>query len=400
MVFDDAARLRALADYRVLDTVPEEAFDEITRLAATILRTPIALVSLVDEDRQWFKSRVGLEAIETPREYAFCDHAIRADVTMVVEDATKDPRFADNPLVTSAPFVRFYCGVPLHSPEGHGLGTLCVLDSTPRTISAADRAVLESLAHLVETALEVRRRLVSLQGAMGAQRERQHSKELLAAMLVHDLRGPLTVITLIAAGLEPANPECRPELDDLQSEAARASRMLTDVLDICLYGMGQLKLRCVAVRASRLVEEVVRRMASRARSRGQSVSLALPSESVILDADPELIGRVVENLLANAMHHGPAGQPITVAIRATEDAHLRLEVRDRGEPLSVELRGSVFAAFETRSADESAAQQRNFGLGLTFCQLAVTAHDGRIGVEPGVDGGNCFFVELPLKRRA
>jgi len=137
---DERGRLEALADYRVLDTPPEPAFDNITGLASSIFRTPIALVSLVDEHRQWFKSRVGLDVAETPREISFCDHAIRADATLVVEDATRDPRFVDNPLVVGEPHVRFYCGVVLRTPEGHGLGTLCLIDRVARTISRPERS--------------------------------------------------------------------------------------------------------------------------------------------------------------------------------------------------------------------------------------------------------------------
>ena len=123
--FDDARRLKVLRDYRVLDTPPAASLDNITSLAARMFRVPIALVSLVDEDRQWFKSRFGLESSETPREVAFCDHAIRDSGPLIVPDATADPRFEPNPLVTGDPSVRFYCGVPLRSPDGHALGTLC-----------------------------------------------------------------------------------------------------------------------------------------------------------------------------------------------------------------------------------------------------------------------------------
>ncbi len=153
---DEQARLARLRAYAILDTPPEETFDRITRMAATILGTPIALVSLVDESRQWFKSRVGLEAPETPRDVAFCAHTILERGTMIVTDATQDPRFSANPLVSGAPEIRFYAGAPLKSADGHCLGTLCAIDRVPRQLTQTQIRLLEDLAALVMEELELR----------------------------------------------------------------------------------------------------------------------------------------------------------------------------------------------------------------------------------------------------
>ena len=154
---NEEARLEALRHYRILDTAPERSFDAITELASFICQSPIALVSLVDTERQWFKSKVGLEASETHRDFSFCAHAIIQGSLLVVEDATTDVRFADNPLVTGDPRIRFYAGAPLITPEGFGLGSLCVIDRTPRKLSAGQTSALENLASLVVTQLELRR---------------------------------------------------------------------------------------------------------------------------------------------------------------------------------------------------------------------------------------------------
>jgi EAL domain-containing protein (putative c-di-GMP-specific phosphodiesterase class I) len=159
-VASEAERLETLASYDVLDTPPEKTFDDFARLAAAVVGTPIGLISLVDGNRQWFKAKLGLEVSETPRSIAFCSHAIRDTEVFVVPDARDDKRFADNPLVTSGPMIRFYAGAPLIDARGAALGTLCVLDQKPRELSEAERQALQILSNHVMTELELRRRLL------------------------------------------------------------------------------------------------------------------------------------------------------------------------------------------------------------------------------------------------
>ena len=159
---DEAGRIEALLQYRILDTQSEQEFDDITRLASFICGTPMAVMTLVDTDRQWFKSKVGLEASETPRSIGFCNHAIQQPDPMIVPDATLDPRFVDNPLVTSDPNIRFYAGIPLINHEGYGLGALCVLDDIPRQLAPQQIEALNILGCQVMKQLEWRRNLDSL----------------------------------------------------------------------------------------------------------------------------------------------------------------------------------------------------------------------------------------------
>ncbi len=150
-------RLAALHDYRILDTPPERAYDDLTALAAYVCDVPIALVSLVDSHRQWFKSKVGVDVAETDRDISFCAHAILEEDILVIQDTLADSRFAANPLVTCAPNIRFYAGVPLLTPEALPLGTLCVIDHEPRDLSEGQIRALEGLARQVVTVMELRR---------------------------------------------------------------------------------------------------------------------------------------------------------------------------------------------------------------------------------------------------
>ncbi len=169
---NEQQRLQSLARYQVLDTPPEEDYDRVAALAADICQTPIALISLIDGQRQWFKARVGLAVRETPREYAFCAHAIAQDRLFEVTDAARDGRFRDNPLVTGSPGIRFYAGVPLAVDSGYRLGTLCVIDTVARELTETQRKKLVILARHVSYKLDFRLQDLKLKEDMAALKTR------------------------------------------------------------------------------------------------------------------------------------------------------------------------------------------------------------------------------------
>ena len=156
---NEVQRIKILWQYDVLDTMPEQVFDDLTKLAALVCDAPISLISLVDEDRQWFKSKTGVSLNQTSRDVSMCAHAILRKELLIVPDATKDKRFRDNPLVVSAPKIRFYAGVPLVSPEGCALGTLCVIDQKPRKLTVVQKQALRLLARIIMTQLNFRRQM-------------------------------------------------------------------------------------------------------------------------------------------------------------------------------------------------------------------------------------------------
>ncbi|TVR05708.1 MAG: GAF domain-containing sensor histidine kinase [Phormidium sp. GEM2.Bin31] len=201
---NEAERQRSLEQYNLLDTLPEQAFDDITLLAAHVCQTPIALVSLIDRDRQWFKAKVGIDAEETPREQAFCAHAIlEPNQVLVVPNAEDDPRFADNPLVTGGPQIRFYAGSPLQTPDGQAIGTLCTIDDKPRELTQEQIQGLQALSRQVVAQMELRRNVNQLRHTLEQlqrtqasliQTEKMSALGRFVAGIAHEINNPVSFI--------------------------------------------------------------------------------------------------------------------------------------------------------------------------------------------------------------
>lgn len=209
---DESARIAALRAYNVLNTPPERAFDEITELARLIADCPIALVSLIDVDRQWLKSRVGFDAPATTRDVAFCAHAILTQDVCIVPDATADDRFSDNPLVTGSEHIRFYTGVPLVTPSGHAIGTLCVLDRRTRQLDAQQLAALRVRARQVVTLLQLRRAVAERNAmsdalSMSEARYRGLVESGQGLICTHDPNGVLLSVNSSGAAALGYNPD-------------------------------------------------------------------------------------------------------------------------------------------------------------------------------------------------
>lgn len=204
MSMDEVGRLAALRRYRILDTDPERAFDDLTLLASHVCGTPIALISVIDADRQWFKSRVGISMAETSRSVSFCTHAIQQRDLYIVPDARANAVFRDNPLVAAENGIRFYAGAPLVTPEGYALGTLCVLDKVPRTLTPEQVEALDALRRQAQAQLELRANLLDLEQAL-AERDRAEAAQL---QLIRELRESLENVNKLS-GLIPYCSACQ-----------------------------------------------------------------------------------------------------------------------------------------------------------------------------------------------
>jgi anti-sigma regulatory factor (Ser/Thr protein kinase) len=236
----ETERLESLHRYRILDTDPERAFDDLTLLASYICETPIALITLIDADRQWFKSRVGLSATETSRSISFCAHAIEQKGLYIVPDARVHDKFRDNPFVTGDPNIRFYAGAPLITPEGHALGTLCVVDRVPRTLTPAQIEALEALRRQAQAQLELRVGLFDLEEAL-ARRDGAEAKQ---QELIKSLEASIDELNKLG-GLLPYCSVC--ELNLVIPADPKAIHTITDGVKQILESKGWIEEEIMAV---------------------------------------------------------------------------------------------------------------------------------------------------------
>lgn len=404
----ESERLKALRDYDILDTAPENEFDELVSLASEICGTPIALMSLVDANRQWFKSAIGLDFRETPRTMSFCARTIETDDILVVDDATRDARFKSNPLVTGPSHLRFYAGYPIRSHDGHKLGSFCILDRIPRSMTTLQRKTLRVLGHQVEAQLEQRARVRALASGEAAIRvsrdalERlQQQKDGLSAMVAHDLKNSIAaILSNVEFLMGEEKLLAGDHLDaarDIQVAAGNLLRLATNLMDLSSSG-GRLEVRLRPLRIRPFLASVASSIRSRADRKGHAVFVE--SGDMELVADELLLRRVLDNLLDNALKYGPYEFGILkISAESVVPDAVDLVVADNGRGIPHADRERIFERYvqlSARATTEPSSSGR--GLGLAFCRLAVEAHGGTIVAEENVPTGARFRIRLPFLR--
>lgn len=392
---DDEPRLEALRRYRILDSVPEAAFDDLTRVAAALMDTPIALVSLVDADRQWFKSRHGLEVEQTPRDVSFCGHAVASRGMLVVPDASRDWRFADNPLVVGDPRVAFYAGAPLLTADGWVLGTLCVIDRVPRDPRDDTLDLLAALGRQVMRQIELRLTVLEQERTIAAQRRLERSKDEFVSIINHEIRTPLTSISgaldLLDGGVAGDLPERAVTLISVaRTNAGRLRRLIDQMLDLDRLASGGVELGLQPLDVAELVSEAVRLNRTFAGTRRVEVRFDDHTPGVRVLADRDRVLEILDNLLSNAIKHSPEGRQVEVSARAAAGA-ARVDVADRGPGVPPGIRDRIFERFVRGDGVGGTT-----GLGLHIAKRLVEAHGGTIGFSARPGGGTVFGFTLPL----
>jgi len=385
----ESRRLDLLRSLHILDTPAEKAFDDLTFLASVLCHTPMALVTLIDENRQWFKSKVGLppEVQETPLELSFCAHAmIKPEELLIVPDSLEDFRFRDNPAATSGLKVRFYAGAPLLLGNGMPIGTLCVADQKPRDFNPQERLALQALARQVVAQIELRMAV--------------RTKATFLANMSHEIRTPMNAILGVSAMLQDTT------LSDAQQQylsTIRASgegllTIINDILEFSKNESGHLVFEEQDFDLHPLVDEAAR-IVRESRSTKKDVALHVSWSGDVparVRGDAGRLRQVLLNLLGNAMKFTERGQ-VELRVRTESGQnHVRFDVEDTGIGIAPDALESLFKPF----VQADASTHRRFGgtgLGLAISRQIVQALGGDIQVKSQLGKGSVFSFDAQFK---
>jgi signal transduction histidine kinase/CheY-like chemotaxis protein/HPt (histidine-containing phosphotransfer) domain-containing protein len=393
-------RLQELLSYKILDTGIDERFDDITELARQTFKTSIAIVSLVDKNRQWFKSCIGLDAAETPRDYAFCAYTILSEEPLVIENAQKDRRTLDNPLVTGEPHIRFYAGVPLINAAGHALGSLCVIDDKPRSADKEQLDTLKRLGRLVVNQMESHKTAILLEKERKELEGSLRGKNMFFATMSHEIRTPIAAIMGLAEIL--SNEEYDSPFDSKQaarmvlSNSQYLLEVINNILDIAKAETGNLEIENTNCSLFEVVDDVDSIVALKAREKDLhfSIDFDYPLPNVI-SSDPTRLKQVLVNLVNNSIKFTDTGS-VKMSVRFDASRSLLLfAVSDTGIGMTEEEQEQLFKPFQQANTSIT----RRFGgtgLGLSISKEIVENFGGKIQVESATNIGTTFQFSIPL----
>lgn len=384
---EESKRIKVLKKYEILDTPPDGTFDKFTQLASVLLEVPIAIISLVDIDRIWFKSAYGLEIQEIERDPGLCSSAILSDDLYLVEDAKNDVRSLANPLVTGDLGLEFYAGAPLKTREGYNLGTFCVIDQKPRKLSKEKKEVLKNLADLVMQQMELR---------LEARVAVRHQHEILNTT-AHDLKNPLSVMPLLADMIleNKNNPKAIEDMaGQIKTAGKRMAKTIDDLLETAREETSQIHLKLDALDFSKLIKNVMATNHSLAKKKCQELVYE-GAQTCIIYGDRRRLTEIVDNIINNAIKYSPNNKKIFINLEQKGEKAI-MEIKDEGPGLTKDDLKNLFRPFTSLSAKPTGGEGST-GLGLSIVKNLVEAHYGRIYARSkGAGKGTSFIVELPL----
>lgn len=396
---DDPIRLLTLKNSALLDSGREASFDRYTRLASQLLNAPVSLMSLVDRERQYFKSSFGLgepwvSQCETPLSHSFCKHVVLLREPLVIDDARQHPLVLNNPAIVELGVVA-YLGIPLSTPGGQVLGSFCVIDDAPRKWSEREVGIMQDIAAAVMTEIDLRN--VS-RAALAQLREMQslasHRDEMVH-MLVHDLRTPLSSLMISLEAIRLSSPAAEPHRPDLE-RATRGSRvlmeMISEILTVNRDEATHLIVGSDEIDPGRLVAGAVDQVMSLALSGGILLESHVP-DLPAFRGDAEKLQRVLINLLANAIANTPPAGSVVVSMDHS-DGVVSCSVADSGVGVAEEDQERIFLKYQQVTANRRRGIDSS-GLGLPFCRSVIESHGGRIWIESAPEQGATFRFTIP-----
>ena len=391
---NESERLKALKSYAVLDTLSEREYDQLTLIASQICGCKMSLISLIDEDRQWFKARVGLAVAETPRELAFCAHAIHEPrKTLVVPDARLDNRFHDNPLVTGDPHLAFYAGVPLVNEDGLPLGTLCVLDSEPKSLSESQLIALNALADQVMALLELRRSKMALEKTLGNLEAKNRELEQFAFIAAHDLKSPLNGISSLTDVLIDGHSNSLQQdgvrmLNAIRSSSQQLSSLITGLLDY--YRLDG----AMNAEDSPIGRDVLSSQITSLFGGDSSVEFEFSIQPEVINSHGPVLLQVLLNLVGNAIKYSDKAKTVVkIEIEETQQGY-RVVVADNGAGIDSRFHDKLFELFETASSADRFGKRGN-GIGLATVKKLVNRIGGSIRFSSELGKGTTFEFTMP-----
>lgn len=390
----ETERLDSLKRYHILDTQPEVQYDEITALAADICETPIALITLVDKSRQWFKSVYGLSITETDREFSFCSVAIETpEKPYFISEIDENSRFAANPFVIGAPFVKSYYGVPIISLEGLPLGTLCVIDSKPRELSEKQITALKILADQASKFLDLHRTRIELNYALRESEVRNSELERFAHVAAHDLKSPLNNMTMItkilAADFANDMSSEALELVSLINKTSSSLREMIDGILIQAKDNHALKSSKQAFNLDVMLKDIIRGL-----DKPDNCQFVLPDKSHWITANKTALYQIFSNLISNALKYNQS-EIVEIKVDFVEDnKNFHFDVKDNGTGISKEVLSTIFDIFQTGNTQDRFGNLGT-GVGLSTVKRLIDRVSGTISIESKLGEGTTVHFSIP-----
>ena len=389
---NEVQRIEALRSYEILDSLPELDFDAITLIASQICNVPIALISFVDEDRQWFKSNLGLGVSETHRDYAFCAHAIlNQENDFEVKDTSLDPRFFDNPLVTDGPQIKYYSGVPLVNKDGFALGTLCVIDKQPRELTFEQKKALRALSLQVIGQLELRRNLKKLQEANEQLQSKNDQIKRFSYIVSHDIKAPIRGMKSVAEIILEDNAESLNEdvikgLHLIKNRAEQLTNLVNGIVSHSLLEDEHVKMETIYL--PEFIENIFSLI-----DIPKDVSLKHKILLNEIKTDGTYLHQIIQNLVNNALKYNDKEKVEVLLTIYAEADKVILSVKDNGIGICENDQKKIFDLFQTFvSKDRNGL--KGSGIGLSTVKRLVEKLDGEISVKSEVNIGSEFRVVL------